>query len=364
MIYNHKISQIVCILLLVIIMNGCSKSTHNANAQLVTASCEPVNGMQQYCGFTNPEDMVSFADASKLLVSEMGVFMQDTPGSLSVLDISSKQKQSIDIQWSNDGELWGDKNCSLPQVDLFSPHGIDLMTRIDNHQQLLVVNHGGRESVEFFELLQSGKKWQLHWKGCALPPNDPFLNDVAGLQNGGFVVTHMWNKNQAYPMIMIKYVLGINTGWVWEWHPQSGFKKLDGSGGLAPNGIVVNADNSQVYLNLYGDNKTVKINRLTGRIENELEVQQPDNVSIDEQGNLWIASHKHSAITQNCDNIGSGPCMLPFEIIKTEPNDMRKQVVLSHEGPPMGYATVALNVNNTIYIGSAYGDRIVSVELE
>ncbi len=37
--------------------------------------------------------------------------------------------------------------------------------------------------------------------------------------------------------------------------------------------------------------------------------------------------------------------------------------MIDHSGAPMGYATVALKVDNRIYLGSAHGDRIVSVEL-
>mgnify|MGYP000615326321 FL=1 len=316
--------------------------------------------MIPYCGFTNPEDMVIIADGAKLLVSEMGVFMQDSPGSLSLLDLVSGQKQSIKITWVTEGKSWGDNHCPQPQTSLFSPHGIDLTTRNDGKEQLLVVNHGGREAVEFFELSQLNNEWQLNWKGCALPPDDPFINDVAGLKDGGFLVTQMWDKNQTYLMLMFKYLMGINTGWVWEWQPLHGFNKLAGSSGTAPNGIVVSHDNSKVYVNLYGDNKTIKIDRHTGLLEGEFEVQQPDNITLDEDGNLWVASHKHNPITQDGAEVIEGPCLLPFEIVKADSKSMQTEVILSHHGAPTGYSTVALKVGDNIYMGSAHGDRIVS----
>ena len=352
------------ILIFSLTLVSCSKNIETADRKSDDLSCTPSNGMTPYCGFTNPEDMVIIADGSKLLVSEMGVFMQDTPGSLSLLDLVSGQKQSIKIIWARQGELWGDKHCPQPQTALFSPHGIDLMTRTDGKEQLLVVNHGGREAVEFFELNQFNNEWQLHWKGCALPPDDPFLNDVAGLHDGGFMVTHIWDKNQAYMMLMFKYLVGINTGWVWEWQPLHGFEKLAGSSGVAPNGIVVSDDNSKIYVNLYGDNKTIKIDRLTGLLEDEFEIQQPDNITLDKKGNLWVASHKHNPITQDCVEVVEGPCLLPFEIVKADAKSMQTEVILSHHGAPTGYATVALKVGNNIYMGSAHGDRIVSFLLQ
>jgi hypothetical protein len=348
------------IIILTLTLVSCSKNIETVDRKSDHLSCNPTNGMTQYCGFTNPEDMVIIADGSKLLVSEMGVFMQDSPGSLSLLDLTSRQKQSIKIIWAREGESWGDNHCPKPQSSLFSPHGIDLMTRNDGKEQLLVVNHGGRESVEFFELIQLNNEWQLNWKGCALPPDDPFINDVAGLSDGGFLVTHMWNKNQAYLMLIFKYLVGINTGWVWEWQPLHGFIKLAGSSGIAPNGIVVSDDNSKVYINLYGDNKTIKIDRHTGLLEGEFEVQQPDNITLDEDGNLWVASHNHNPITQDCAEVIEGPCLLPFEIVKADSKSMQTEVILSHHGAPTGYSTVALKVGDNIYMGSAHGDRIVS----
>jgi hypothetical protein len=39
---------------------------------------------------------------------------------------------------------------------------------------------------------------------------------------------------------------------------------------------------------------------------------------------------------------------------------MRSEVVLSQDGPPMGFTTVALHVDGEIFMGSAHGDRVVS----
>ena len=34
------------------------------------------------------------------------------------------------------------------------------------------------------------------------------------------------------------------------------------------------------------------------------------------------------------------------------------------DGPPMGYGTVALRVNDLVYVGSAHGDRVVSISID
>jgi hypothetical protein len=338
-----------------ILLSACASQNENA--------CTASNNILPYCGYQNPEDLVTTPDDKKILVSEMGTFMLDTPGSLSLFDLASKQKEEIGINWQNAGTNWGDSHCKIPSAELFSPHGIDLMTRVDGKHQLLVVNHGGRESVEFFQLSQKSGQWALNWKGCALPPEDPFINDVAGLLDGGFLVTHMWNKHIPFEEVATMLVEGVSTGWVWEWNQDSGFTKLAGSVQQMPNGIAVSKDNKKVFINIYMGNKTIKLDRESGTIEGEFAVRQPDNVSIDKQGNLWVASHQHDPINETCNDVTEGPCLLPFVIVRANSETMEAEEVISQEGLPMGYATVAIPVGDRLFMGSAHGDRIISAPL-
>jgi secreted PhoX family phosphatase len=94
--------------------------------------------------------------------------------------------------------------------------------------------------------------------------------------------------------------------------------------------------------------KTIKVDRLTGKVEGETSVRSPDNVVIDADGKLWIASHLNVPIDERCENGHAGPC---------------SEVVFQHKGEPMGYATVALPYKGRLYLGSASGDRIASIAL-
>ena len=92
-------------------------------------------------------------------------------------------------------------------------------------------------------------------------------------------------------------------------------------------------------------------------------LRQPDNVSVDRNGALWIASHQHDPIGQACTLVTAGPCLLPFQVVKVDPGTFGHTVVLNHDGPPAGFATVALKVGSKLYLGTAHGDRVVSVDL-
>lgn len=325
--------------------------------------CEEVDGIKPVCGFTNPEDLAVVPGGDFLLVSEMGAFMSDDPNTLSLLNLLTEARQTIDVDWEDSGERWGDASCVPPDPAKFSPHGIDLITRADGRHQVLVVNHGD-EQIEFFELIASGDTWKLHWKGCAKPPADAFINDVAGLRDEGFFVTHMWNKSMPFDEVSTRLTAGEKIGWVWEWQVDTGFTRLPSSVEAMPNGIAVNADNSKIFVNIYMGNKAIRIDRATGEVDGEVAVKNPDNAVVDEEGNLWIASHLNDPIDGRCEEGHPGPCLLPFQVVKVDPDTMQSGVVFEHSGEPMGYVTVALPHNGRLYLGSASGDRVASVEIE
>ena len=324
-------------------------------------NCQPAAGMTAHCGYQNPEDLVHIPNSDLLIVSEMGEFMADSPGKLSLLNMTTGRREELAIDWSGAGSRWGEEDCSPPVTAALSPHGIDLTTRDDGELALLVVNHGGRESVEFFAVAANG---DLAWRGCALPPGDPFINDVAARHDGGFYVTHMWNKSSDFAETAAALQAGKPTGWVWAWTPGDGFTELPGTSAEMPNGIAISPDNATLYVNVYFGGGTFAVDLANMTRVTEVAAHQPDNVSVDADGHLWIASHQHDPIGQACTLVTAGPCLLPFQVISVDPKTFERKVVIDHSGPPMGYATVALRVKNRIYLGSAHGDRIVSLALE
>jgi len=325
--------------------------------------CEAQHGIRPVCGFRNPEDLVVVPGGELLLVSEMGTFLTDEPGSLSLLDIAAEQRRTLPIEWNppTSEPRWGEPDCPAPQIARFSPHGINLMNRTDDRHQLLVVNHGD-ERIEFFELTGAGADWQLHWRGCATPPGDPFINDVAGLPGGGFVATHMWDKGTPFDELVTRLTAGEATGWVWEWQPDRGFRRIPGSEDLMPNGIAASPDGRTIFVNIYMGNRTVRIDLASGAQEGEFSVPSPDNIVFGTDGQLWVASHLNDPIEESCEAGDSGPCLLPFQVVRANPETMEAEVVFRHDGAPMGFATVALPHAGRIWLGTASGDRLASIE--
>lgn len=341
---------------------GMFGSPRVAQATVDSVACSLTEGITSYCGFRNPEDLVAAPGGRELLVSEMGNFLEGTPGSLAIFEIDGAKRSDFPIDWKGNGENWGDGNCPAPEPELFSPHGIDLRSREDGRRGFYVVNHGGRESVEFFELLGVPGDWSISWRGCVAPEGEPLLNDVAALPGGRIAVTHMWDRDTWTIWVAGKLLLGINTGWVWIWSPEDGFSVLPESEAVMPNGIAASHDGKSLYINNYMENRSVRRDATTGAYLGEVEVAQPDNVTVDDAGNIWIAGHHHFIGDTSCLE-GDGPCPLAYSVVRADAETMRGGVVFHHEGAPMGFATVALAAGDKLYLGTAKGDRMVSIPL-
>jgi hypothetical protein len=259
-------------------------------------------------------------------------------------------------------ELWGDPSCKTPG-ESFQAHGIDLRQRNDGRWQLLVVNHGSRESVEFFELeFGDEDRPRAIWRGCVVMPDQGNINDVAALPDGGFLVTHMADKDSEMWQLFLSF-FGVDSGYVYRWDANNGFSVVPGTQGKMPNGILLSPDGKSFFLNIYFGNEMRKYDLVSGELLGSVEVDKPDNLSWSPRGKILLASHHASLgdLLSSLDQEGSEPSLLPFSIVEIDPETLEKRVLIRHEGKPMGAGTVAIELNGFVYIGSYTGDRMIKM---
>ena len=317
--------------------------------------CEAGFGIDVVCGFQNPEDL-ALAPDGRILVSQFGG-MEGGPGSLVLYEPGTRSLSTLfPAESARKAPEWGDPDCVFPEA--FSPHGIDLQTRSDGRHQLAVVNHAGRESVELFEVAEDGA---LTWRGCAEAPEGGFLNDVVLLRDGGFWVTRMFDQGSD-TWAFLRAQFGFDTGWAYAWSRAAGFSKLPGSDAPFPNGIEKSDDERYAYLNTFDGARKIEV--ATGTIAAERTLAPLDNSHWAEDGRLLVASHTGSvAEMMACLSVPEGACGMPFEIVALDPVDLSEQVIIAHEGAPMGGATVALQRDGVYYLGTFAGDRLGIVDL-
>lgn len=335
--------------------------------------CVAKDNARPICKFQSPEDIVPLPGNEALLISGYGALdasgAQRTPGGLVLFSLADETPTTI-YSGGRDADLaeagWGDPTCPPPPKDKFNAHGIDLVKRDDGRLALLVVQHFGREAVEFFEVTGAGKSWNVAWKGCVLAPADASLNEVVGLPNGDFFTTKMASLAGA-----TDFTEGIPTeptGHVYFWSAADGFRKIEGTDGVMPNGIAASADGKTLFLNVTMQSEVRKIDVATGKILATASVKMPDNVTWAPDGKRLLVASLHGFETTNfsvCVDLPEGACPIPFSIQAVDAETMKTLgPVYESSGTPMGGGTVGLQVGNELFIGSFTGDRILRVALD
>ena len=234
--------------------------------------------------------------------------------------------------------------------------------RQDGRWALLVVNHGSRESIEFFEV--SENEASLTWRGCAEGPDQSYFNDVVAKNDGGFWVTQMMPKDAQLSSMLKAAVFGSDSGFVYEWSQGDGFSKVSGSDGPFPNGIEKAQDESALFINMYLAGEVRKLDLETSEVIGITSAAGPDNITWSRNDTLLVASHTDSFIeSMACNSIEEGSCGFEFEIVEINPEDMSRSTLFTHRGAPMGGVTVAIDLGGELMLGTFAGDRIARVKI-
>jgi SMP-30/Gluconolactonase/LRE-like region len=327
-------------------------------------SCKAVGNLVPYCGLSHAEDIEVLPGKAGVLLSDMNMVLGPAgiagqPGVLRWLDPASRRVTPL-YPAPNAGlgkALWGDPSCRKEIGARLLPHGIHLSRRQDGRWQVLVVNHGARESVEFFELRGKRKTWQLSWRGCVVPPEDQRLNDVVALPAGGLLVTAMGHSTSGSGQ-----AAKAQSGFLWRWKPGEGTVRQPGSESLRPNGVQIDRAGRHAYLNTQTPGaELLKLDLQRGKVVGSVSVPKPDNSSWADDGRLIVAATAPGVSSAGCFKTPSLSCGAAFEIYAVNPASMTASRVLAHEGAPMGAATVAVQFGRSLLVGSYVGDRILEV---
>ena len=135
-------------------------------------SCEPVGNIRFVCGQDGPEDLVAVPGTPWLVASAYGttggLFAINTKEASSTrLFPSATATERLDRQNydSCPGPLRGEDR------EHFRTHGLYLKEGRRGVHTLYAVHHGGRESVEMFELDTRKVPFGVTWTGCVVAPD-------------------------------------------------------------------------------------------------------------------------------------------------------------------------------------------------
>jgi hypothetical protein len=225
---------------LVLLVTGGSSSTIAGQA---TPSCAPSGGLSFICGIQNPEDLVLVPNTRWLIASGMA------PGSgLHLVDTRAKTARMLfgpdAASARQDRKRF--PNCQGPlDAKQAVLHGLSLRTAGQGRYTVYATNHGGRESIEVFELDVKAATPSATWIGCVPMPDKMPANSVAAFSDGSLVATVLIMPGKTFEDAFA----GRNTGAVFMWTPGSpAFRLLPGTESSANNGIETSPDDQEFYV--------------------------------------------------------------------------------------------------------------------
>ncbi len=238
----------------------------------------------------------------------------------------------------------------------FQSHGIDTFVRPDGVVELFAVNHGGRESVEVFEVLLAGPRPRLRWIGGARMPGTTIGNDCAALPGGGFVVSTTGSIDGSEMPNASGGARG-ETGGVLEWSPGQGWGELPGTQIFVANGVEVSEDGEWVFIGGWGAKTIQKVRR--GVPDPEVRIAAMpilvDNLTWTADGHLLAAGAYDTTMEEFIAHHFSGAPRLdaPSMIVKIDPVTLAHEVVVDYAPGVFGAATTGLQVGKEIWVGAA-----------
>jgi hypothetical protein len=322
--------------------------------------CAPVGALHFICGPHHPEDLVQIPGTPWILVSGLGGGLPGSPpgpGDLYLLNAKDKRWHSIAqaslAAVNRDTKLYGD--CPPPDAAQFISHGLAIRAGSGGLHTLYAVNHGGRESVEVFSIDARGPEPRLTWTGCAVVTDSVWLNAVTALPHDGFIVTSTFDPKD--PQRQEEVNNGRYAGTVYQWLPGSGFTKLSGING--DNGVTISGDGKWLYFNWFFGGSVIRVARADHSVQTKVSVDfLPDNIHYPSVGSLYVAGQNVDP-KQLLAACPTGNCQHGTTIVKLDPATMKTRVV-ARLAPNATFSdgTTALQVGDTIFIGSYRGDAV------
>jgi sugar lactone lactonase YvrE len=318
--------------------------------------CGVHGDLEILCGTRSPEDLELTPDGKYLIVPQFVNGRGPAGEGLTLFDIAKKAYANIAIT-DEPKKDWGDPACPGPIDRMLIPHGISLAKGVKGATRLYVVNHGGRQSIEMYELKKAGASWSLAWHGCVVTKQE--FNDVAVTSDGGFIATHPTALNVPGGNLMT----GQPSGFVIRWTPGKGEEELPGTRQGYPNGVLASQDGRYMYFNAWTAKEVHKYDLKSGKDVGVVKLDfMPDNLTWTSKGQILAAGVKGAR--GECP-AGSGiPCIQGFEIAEINPATWTSKTVFDSQGKGNVIAgvSVALQVGNSIYVGSFQGDRLVRID--
>jgi hypothetical protein len=326
-----------------------------------------VDGLSFVEGLVNAEDLVHVPQTAWLIASGMaeGAEGAGLQGHLYLVNKANESSRVLvpgHVAYGPKAAIYRD--CpGKPDESRFSTHGLSLSGQPLSEQQLLVVHHGERESIEVFRFKAAETAPALTWIGCVVFPPGVSANGVTALPGGGMAATSSLDTDD--PDAFKKLVAGQPTGGVLVWRPRRGWQKLSAAAGISsPNGIEATPDGRQLFVAGWGDQTVTRLS--IGEDQSQRDVVRTgfhtDNLRWGSDGFLYASGQRDTVPDLYACATKSKICSGPFSVLKIDPRTLKTVEVLRHPGDPrFGGASTALKIGGQFWLGTPRGARIAVI---
>ena len=330
------------------------------------------------CGVSNVEDMVALPNSPWIIGSGIGDrFFQK--GGLHLINEEGLTAVRLEPAMPEQARPKAPYDqCPGPvPVQQFSAHGLHLTANRDGSSQLFAVNHGGRESIEIFEVMPTPGQPRLSWIGCVLSPKTALGNAVAVRPDGELVLSASVAGDQPVPSF---YDLSRQTvpvqnaeagatpkGALFIWNRQKGWRKVPASERAGNNGIELSKDGKWAYVNGWYEESVslIPLDPSLGRARKIRLDFKPDNIRWSYDGKLVTTGHVGTtAQVGNCVMIGGTHCAIDYRSAEIDPRTLQVTRLFDGKGTSQfGTATIGLKTKDALWLGSVRSACIRRVSL-
>ena len=321
--------------------------------------CTPSGGLNYICNVKAAEDLVAVPKTNYLIASAMAA-----GGGINLVDTRAKKVTNLfpgsGVVARHDKAKFG--ACpGVPDPALVVLHGVSLRPAAGGHFTLYGVNHGGRESIEVFDVEMAGGMPKLAWIGCIVMPAGMAANSVAAWKDGTVLATV-----PSMPGVTPEdRKAGKPTGVVVQWTPGSaGFTPIPGTELRGNNGIDTSPSDDEFFVVAYTDRKIVAFARKdTSKPLREAQLTgfAPDNVRWTDDGRTFTAGMADP--DASCGAVQGTPeyqkCPRGYVAVAVDPKTMivtelaRGPATLQFSG-----ATMVVQMGGELWIGTYNNDKL------